>query len=194
VNRRQLEGLARQTLRQLELRPPLDVDLLRVRLGERRGKPIDIVASTNLADYQTFGITGSKPSAECDVIMYEARTTWTHQIMIILHELAHMICQHPREAVDHSYRAEFAQQFQTISPQALAEVLGTRPPSPWRRTLRRRRAQPLFGRSLYDDAVEWEAETMATIMISWVPGCGAGHITPTPADPLEDILGDVPAW
>jgi hypothetical protein len=189
VNRRQLRALSQETLRQLGMWPPLDVDLLIDRLAEHRGKPIDLVASTNLMGYQTFGITGSSEDADCDVIMYEARITGTHRLMIILHELAHMICKHPLKVIDHSYRADYTEEFQEISPQMLAQVLGGRPPG--RGFPRRRRSR--LGRSLYDDPVEWEAETMATIMVSWVPGLG-GYLTPAPTDPLQAILGDNPAW
>lgn len=75
MNRRELDKLARQTMRQLGLSQPLDVDQLRTRLAAQRGKPIDVVGSTSLAEQRTFGITGSRPGAACDVIMYEARTT-----------------------------------------------------------------------------------------------------------------------
>jgi hypothetical protein len=192
VNRRQLERLARQTMRELGLRQPLDVDLLRTRLGERRGKPIEVVASAGLAGYQTFGFTGSHPDADCDVIVYEARTTWAHQMMIILHELAHLICDHPRDVIDHSYRAEFVRQFQEISFETLAEVLGDRPPS-GRSWPRLPGLRPKVVRSLYDEAIEWEAETMATILSSWVNGLG-GYQPPQPTDELHAILGDVTAW
>lgn len=193
MNRRQLCALARRTLRELDLKPPLDVDLLRVRLGERRGKPIDVIPSAHLAGYRTFGITGSSSAAECDVIMYEARTTWIHQMMIILHEFAHMICAHPAHAIDHSYRALADQEFREISPQALAEVLGNRRPRGRLGARRRRASSSRLALSLYDHPVEWEAETMATIMIEWVPGCG-GYVAPLPDSPMQAILGDVTGW
>jgi len=182
VNRRKLAALCRRTLQSLELRPPLDVDLLRERLGERRGKPIDLVLTTNLTGRRTFGITASKPGAPSDVILVESQTTWAHQQLIVLHELAHMICDHPSAAIDHSYRANQVDEYQTISPAAVAAVLGTTPAAGGRR-----------GKSLYDNPVEWEAETMATIMINWVPGCGTRALE-LPSDPLEAALSDIPTW
>lgn len=189
MNRRQLHALAQRTMRELELTPPLDVELLRERLGEHRGRPILLTPSTELTGSRHFGFTADDPNEHATVIFYEPRTPWTHQIMIILHELAHLICDHPGHAIDHSYRADLGREFQEISPQALAEALGR---SPARRP-RGGAGRSGIGRSLYDQPVEWEAETMATIMIEWVPGCG-GHITPSPSDPLQAILGDVPAW
>lgn len=114
-------------------------------------------------------------------------------MMIILHELAHMICGHAREAIDHSYRAGHARQYQMISPQMLAEALGRRPPRRWKSASRRRRRPARFGRSLYDNPIEWEAEVLATILSSWVPGLG-GYVAPPPANALQDILGDVTGW
>jgi hypothetical protein len=186
MNRRELKALCRQTFRQLGLTPPLDVDLLRDRLAERRGKPIDLVPTRNLTGHRTFGFTASSAAAPCDVIMYEAGTSRTHQCMIILHELAHMICDHPMHAVDHSYRAPHVSEFREISPEILAGVLGTRPPNG------RGRGGAHIGQSLYDNPVEWEAETMATIMIAWV--AGGGGPTRRPADPFEAILSTPPAW
>ncbi|MCU1627388.1 MAG: hypothetical protein JWP64_2337 [Pseudonocardia sp.] len=125
----------------------------------------------------------STARADAVLIMSEARTTWSHQLMIILHELAHLICEHPGHAIDHSYRAEHQREFHEISPQALAAVLGDEPPS----TRRRRRSRTKFGSSLYNEAAEREAETMATIMSEWVPGYG-GYVPPPPKDQLH------PSW
>lgn len=191
MNRSQLRKLCQHTMRDLRLRPPLDVEALREALGEHRGRPIIIAASDELSGRRKFGFTWNDPSADAVLIMYEARTTWTHQMMIILHELAHLICEHPGTAVDHSYRTEHAQEFQEISPLALAQVLGTAPPRRARRT--RRRQRPLAA-SLYDEPAEWEAETMATIMSEWVPGLGGTASGRNRTGPLETILGDVVAW
>lgn len=190
MNRNQLRKLCQQTLRELDLRPPLDVELLCERLGRRRGRPIIVAASDELAGRRKFGFTWDDPAADAALIMYEARTTWTHQMMIILHELAHLICGHPGAAIDHSYRTDHAREFQEISPLALAEVLGTAPPRPPRRG---RKSQPRLAATLYDEPAEWEAETMATIMSGWVPGLG-GAGGRTGSDPLEAIVGDVAAW
>jgi hypothetical protein len=191
MNRNQLRKLCQRNLRELGLTPPLEVEQLRVALGLRRGRPILIAPSDELAGRRKFGFTWDDPSADAVLIMYEARTTWTHQMMIILHELAHLICEHPGAAIDHSYRADHGREFQEISPFALAQVLGTAPP---RKSKRERKRQTRLGASLYDEPAEWEAETMATIMSEWVPGLGAGTGDRPADDPLAAILGDVTAW
>lgn len=192
MNRNQLRRLCQQTFRELDLRPPLDVQLLCDRLGERRARPIIIAASDDLAGRRRFGFTWDDPGAEAILIMYEARTTWTHQMMIILHELAHLICAHPGAVIDHSYRADHTREFQEISPRALAAVLGTAPPREPGRIGGPRRAKLSAG--LYDEPAEWEAETMATIMSEWIPALGGHTGGPTASEPLEALLGDVRAW
>lgn len=191
MNRNQLRKLCQRRLRELDLRPPLDVELLCDRLGQRRGRSIIITPSDELAGRRKFGFTWDDPSADAVLIMYEARTTWTHQMMIILHELAHLICEHPGAAIDHSYRTDHAREFQEISPSALAEVLGS---APLRRPKRGGNRRALLGASLYDEPAEWEAETMATIMSGWIPGLGGRPREGRQPDPLGTILGDVADW
>lgn len=189
MNRQQVRKLCQATLRELELQPPLDVTLLVEGLAARRGRPIVLAPSEGLLGRRQFGFTWDDPNADAIVIMYEMRTTWRHQMMIVLHELAHLICAHPGRAIDHSYRSDHKREFQEISPAALAEVLGAAPPT----RARRRRPRAAFGSSLYDQPAEWEAETMATIMSDWVTGFG-GYRAPQPRDRLDDILGDAEAW
>jgi hypothetical protein len=189
VNRRQLRARAKTILRALGLQPPLDILLLCQRLGEQRGRPIKTVAMETSVGARKFGFLYDDPTAAAALILYEKNTTKTHQDMIILHELAHVMLDHPDQAVDHSYRAAFAAEFQTISPTAIAEILGHKPPS--RR--QKKRSEGTFGRSVYDDPIEWEAEMMATIMWGWTPESGA-YYPPPPKNTLEAILGDNPAW
>ncbi|WP_214364595.1 hypothetical protein [Pseudonocardia sp. H11422] len=206
MDRRELKDLCRDTLRQLGMRPPLDVHELCERLGAQRGRPIELVPTTELPPNSAFGITGGDDS--CDVIMYEARTTWTHQRLIILHELAHMILRHPRRAVDHSYDSAYAQEFRMISPETLAEVLGPgwagtpaepvsrsdRPRWPLRRSSADRSVPATSApRSLYDNPIEWEAETMATIMLPWVT-LGGPRPTSACEGKLMAALGDTAGW
>ena len=173
MNRWQLRGRARRTLRQLRLRPPLDVDLLVERLGRRLGKPIELHAE-DLIGRNTFGFLWNDPAAEMMLLVYEAKTSRAHQIMIILHELSHLILGHPGQAVDQSSRAPGKQQARRPG------LFGAGRRGPTTRTL-------------YDDRCEWEAETMATIMASWVTETG-GYVAPEPTSRLDAILGDPTAW
>jgi hypothetical protein len=191
----QLRATARRTLRRLDLAPPLDPRELAARLGEERGKPIHLVPSTELPPAAAFGVTGGDESR--DVVLYEARTSATSQMLIILHELAHIVLEHPRSAVDHSFRADRDGDYETFSADVLAELVGPPPPDPepgtrwpWRRGEPAEDAAPP---SLYASDIEWEAETLATILLTWVPGYG-NYVPPRQVSPLEQVLGDDGAW
>lgn len=178
MNRRQLRVRAERTLNQLDVSRPLVIDELRGALEDHRGKPIDLVPTTELPPRSAFAFTGS--TASFDVVMYDARLAGLHRDLVILHEFAHMLLGHQPAAVDHSSRSPLVEQFETIGPEALAEVLGEQPRR--RQRWSKKPTQP----SLYDDPTEWEAETMATILLSWMP-----HSDPTrqpPEDPFEQIL------
>ena len=181
MNRRQLGAHAELALRELGVDRPLDIEQLRNALAQRRGRPLDLVPTDDLPPHSAFAFTGSTDSL--DVVMYDARLVGLHRNLVILHEFSHMILDHSPSVVDHSYRAPRMEEFQAISAETLAEVLGTRPPRP----IRTRRARRRPERSLYDDPMEWEAETMATILLSWMPG-GSRPRRATPEDPFEEML------
>lgn len=210
----ELRAIARKTLRALELTPPLeDVDALAARLAERRGKPIILVATTELPPNVAFGVTGGDDNV--DIVLYESRTSTTSQLLIILHELAHIILEHPRAAVDHSFRTGHQEEeYEMFSADVLAELIGPEPEAkspqppetdahgedggagrpwrwPWKRPDGPRTAIPT--QSLYAADIEWEAETMATILLTWIPGYG-GYVPPRQGTPLEQVLGDDGAW
>jgi hypothetical protein len=184
MNRRELRAVGRAVLHELGLTRPLDVSLLCDCLADKRGRPIELVPTDALPHNSAFGFTGGDDTV--DVIMYEKRTARAHQTLIILHELAHMILEHPRHAVDHGYSSAQAEEFHTITPEALAEVLGQQPSrsTSWLGKRRMKRGHP----SLYDDRNEWEAEVLATILFSWTSACATADRAPT-TDRLETILG-----
>ena len=64
MNRNQLRRLCQQTFRELDLHPPLDVQLLCDRLGQRRARPIIIAASDDLAGRRRFGFRWDDPCAD----------------------------------------------------------------------------------------------------------------------------------
>lgn len=207
----ELLTFARNRLRRLGLAPPLDADALRAALEIERRTTISLIATTELPPYSAFGVTGSQ--GEHDVVLYEARTTRSHQTLIVLHEYAHMLLQHPPSEVLHTQAGPAT--FHEIDPQMIAEVLGLQapstpepPPAPpsrpgrrwWPAALRRDRlsrgcnaATASPGANLYARVAEREAETLATILLGWVPG-QARYIPARPPGLLDDILGDEGAW
>ncbi|WP_226360998.1 hypothetical protein [Pseudonocardia sp. ICBG1142] len=157
-----------------------------------------------------FGVTGSQGGI--DVVLYEARTTSSHQQLIILHEFAHMLLRHPPSEVLHT-QAE-VETFREIDAGAVAEALGVAlpdaaliSPPPSAQQQRRRRwwrpgrrphhptdgSSAITGGNLYARVCEQEAEMLATILLGWVPG-QAGYIPARPRSSLDEYLGDQGAW
>src|SRR5207248_11154088 len=91
MKERELRKRCRKLLNQLDIGPPLDVELLCERLGGRRGKPIRLMAYP-LEVPGPFGCWIATASA--DYIFYQAETTKSHHDHIILHELGHMLADH----------------------------------------------------------------------------------------------------
>lgn len=206
----ELLRLARARLRRLGVVPPLDPGALRSALELERGTTISLVETRELPPGSAFGVTGSQ--ADQEVVLYEARTTRSHQQLIVLHEYAHMLLRHPPSELLHT-RAE-VETFHEIDAAMVSEVLGVSPYSdsaatsvPPRRTRPERRWLPPALRrapasemlpvspeaSLYARVAEQEAETLATILLGWVPG-QAGYIPARPDGRLGAILGDEGAW
>jgi hypothetical protein len=175
MTRRQIHALCRRMMRDLHLGRPLDVEQLRERLAARRGRPIICEPDESLGARSAFGFMWDDPRGI--VIFYDVRTPPLHQTMIILHELSHLILGHPGEAIDHSYQREFS----LISTDVITEVLGG--PADTVKSRRGRRGRR--SASLYSERIEWEAETMATILLSWTAQAGTRSAS---EDPFEEIL------
>jgi len=88
VSDRRLRKRCRTLLRELDIRPPLDVRDLCARLAQRRGRPIRLMAHP-LKVPGPFGLWFMTESM--DVIFYQQQTTRPHQDHIILHEIGHII-------------------------------------------------------------------------------------------------------
>jgi len=142
MKERELRRRCRKLLKQLDIGPPLDVEVLCARLGERRGKPIRLMPYP-LEVPGPFGCWIATSTA--DYIFYQAETTKSHQDHIILHELGHMLADHHPHG--DAEPADFLRgPVPDLDPDAVHRALR---------------------RSSYDDAHEWEAETVATIILEW---------------------------
>jgi hypothetical protein len=94
VSDRKLRKRCRTLLRELDVRPPLDVRELCGRLARQRGRPIRLVAHP-IRVPGPFGLWFMTESM--DVIFYQRQTTRPHQDHIILHEIGHLIADHPSD-------------------------------------------------------------------------------------------------
>lgn len=140
---RRLVGLRRRLrseLRAAGVEGPVPMAEICSRLGERRGKPIRLMAFP-LEVPGPFGLWIKTASA--DIIVYQGTgTTWFHQQHIIAHELGHVLADHPSDEGD-----------DTVWAQLLPDI----PPDVIRRTLRRRTS--------YGNEYEKEAEALATVLL-----------------------------
>ncbi|MGH3830244.1 MAG: hypothetical protein ACRDRS_07280 [Pseudonocardiaceae bacterium] len=170
MRERELRRHCRRDLRALGIEPPLRVDVLCQRLGERRGRPIRLV-SCPLQVPGPFGLWLA--TASTDYIFYQAETTRVHQDHIILHEVGHILADHRSDDTDDEY-------WQQIMPDLSLGVI--------RRALRR---------THYDTEQEQEAELVATIIMKWA--LVLDYVTSRrSAEPavrrLQNALGDRQGW
>lgn len=201
-----LLATARRRLLTLGLAPPFDMDALRGGLERARGTTIAIVPTDELPVGAAFGLTGRQ--GEVEVILHESRTDLAHQRVIILHEFAHMLLEHPPSAVLHSQEPEMAT-FREIDASLVASTLepdqqrwfANAPATKrraWRRWLTkvsgRARADQLEShrpRGPYGPVYEWEAETLATILLGWTEDAATTGASPDElaVHRLTDALG-----
>lgn len=90
MNRFRLRRRHAALLRGLPLPVPFDVHALCEQVAARRGRPIRLVPMSGLAGVCGLWI-GTDTS---DLIFHESATTPPHREHIILHELAHVLCDH----------------------------------------------------------------------------------------------------
>ncbi|WP_410597078.1 hypothetical protein [Amycolatopsis sp. lyj-23] len=152
MNERLLRRRCRRLLNELDIRPPLDVVELCRRVGERRGKPIRLLAHS-IPVPGPFGVWISTRPA--DYILYQRETSKPHQNHIILHELGHLLAGHESDPCDDDLLAEF---YPDMSTDSLRRRYPDLEPDAVRRALRR---------TSYDTDQEREAETTATIILEW---------------------------
>ncbi|MGW5715136.1 hypothetical protein ACWEVP_03135 [Amycolatopsis sp. NPDC003865] len=152
MNERVLRRRCRRLLKELDIRPPLDVFELCRRVGESRGKPIRLLPHS-IPVPGPFGVWISTRLA--DYILYQQETSKPHQNHIILHELGHLLAGHESDPCDDELLTGL---YPDMSPESLRQRYPDLEPDAVRRALRR---------TSYDTDQEREAETTATIILEW---------------------------
>jgi hypothetical protein len=105
-------------LRGLEIPVPFDLDVLTKRIAARRGRPIKLMPMAGLT-----GICGLWVSTESvDLIFYEQETTPPHREHIVLHELAHVLCDHYPVSLSLAEQAKLL--LPNLDPTLVERVLG----------------------------------------------------------------------
>lgn len=170
MSERALRQRCRRLLRQLDVRPPLDVTEMCGRLGTLQGRPIYLLEHP-LPASGPFGVWLSMPAV--DYIVYQEQTSRPHQVHIILHELGHLIAEHRGDEQGDGV-------LQMSYPDIDLDIV--------RRALLR---------NSYDRAQERDAETVATIILEWASVLDplAPRLSPSlAAQRLQSSLGDRMGW
>ncbi|WP_326647206.1 toxin [Streptomyces sp. NBC_01750] len=143
---------------------PMSCDIagLCARLSERRGRPLHLIPIAMRAA-QPCGLWIASDAA--DLVIFEAKTTRPHQDHIIVHELAHIVCEHRSSSSLDDATARLV--FPDLNPELVRNMLQ---------------------RSNYSDAQEQEAEMMASLILA-TQNDGIA-VPPTPAlGALSEALG-----
>lgn len=139
TSKRELRRRCERIVEQLDLPDPFDIEQLCRRLGAQRGRPIRLLP-LRLPVNSPCGMWVS--TAAFDAIFYETDTSPAHQILIIAHEIGHLLCEHAAPPV--------------LDRDASRLLLPDLDPELVQRTL---------GRTNYSALEEREAETIATVLL-----------------------------
>lgn len=152
-----------ETLREVSLPSPFNVETFCAVLSERRGRPIHLCAMT--MGISPCGVWLALP--QVDYIFYEEGTTRLHREHIVLHELGHVLSDHaPTDVLDE-------------------EVIRALMPG-----LDVRMVQRVLGRTSYSAVQEQEAELLASLVLERArrePTPGARTATPEVAGVLDKL-------
>jgi hypothetical protein len=105
-------------LRDLDLPPSFDLPTLCAELSARRGRPIKQLPMTGLSEVCGLWIA----TDTADLIAYEQHTSAPHQNHIVLHEIAHMLCDHFPATLSPAELAQFL--LPNLDPKLIRRVLG----------------------------------------------------------------------
>ncbi|NLU83299.1 hypothetical protein HCA44_10960 [Rhodococcus sp. HNM0569] len=140
-------------------------DTLVAAVAERRKRSITLVPVR--AELVQYGHSGLWLAREHDdVVLYADHTSARHATHIVCHELAHMLLRHDE---DPATRADAGDTRGPGSTDVLAEV---RAAVPTAGTVR-----AVFGRSSYSDRQEYDAELLATLVMSTMRSHGSADRT-----------------
>lgn len=123
----------------LNIAASCDLSMLCAHLSQQRGRPL-YLSPLDMQAPHPCGVWVA--SNEADFIFYEASTSKAHQKHIIMHELAHIICHHRGCGGLDDASARLL--FPDVDPELVRDMLR---------------------RTTYSDFQEWEAETMASLML-----------------------------
>ncbi|MEY9962497.1 hypothetical protein ABIA33_000523 [Streptacidiphilus sp. MAP12-16] len=158
LEHRRLSRRCRRLAQSLTLPSPFDADAFIASTAERLGRRIELIP------------VETRPSAPCGLlvttddcayILYAADTSPLHQRQILLHEAAHLICNHASSSPDPAARLVLPH----LSPALITHVLG---------------------RTVYTEPQEREAELLASFVLRRT---SREELTPHPPSTSQLRLG-----
>lgn len=183
ASRRGLAGLRRRVrreLRSLDLPTPLSLEVLCERLGERRGRPLSM-RFVGLPVPGPFGYWMA--TEESDTILVQSATTASHQFLIALHELGHVMAGHSSRRTDSGEPPPGSP-----SDETLQELLPDVPS--WM-------IQGALHREIYDNDQEREAELVGSLIMEWadrIASTAAPSADTSTARRMQDALAERQGW
>lgn len=175
--RRRCEAVVRTLDHRVGIPTPWELNTFLDRLEQERGRLIELIPFTATVPGSPCGIWVGTDSR--DLIYHEEATSVLHQDHIILHEIAHMICNHTGVALLNAEHVRSLLQTDTVKGQV----------------------QTVLGRGAYTTVEEQEAELVATLILERasrsIHSTGAVSVSSaevaTTQQRIADILGRRPA-
>lgn len=143
MRHRRLRKKCTALIRSLDLPDPFDIEVLCTRIGDSRGRPLQLAPLAFPAE-GPCGLLVS--TAAADYIFYEANTGPTHRTHVIAHELGHLLLDH------HPAGGPLDDCAGRLVPDGLDSTL----------------VQHMFGRNQYAHPDEFAAEYFATRVLRQV--------------------------
>ncbi|MEU7905251.1 hypothetical protein [Actinoplanes sp. NPDC049118] len=154
----------RDIVRDLDIPSPFDVHEFCRRLGDKRGRPI-LLLPMDLPPDSPCGLWMS--TERQDYVFYQKATSGPHQLLIILHEIGHLLC-------DHRIGPVLSDELSTLLAPDLDPAL----------------IKSMLGRSHYSQESEHEAETVATLILGEVSRFAPEQTSEVPAE-VADVVGRI---
>ncbi|MCN0154946.1 hypothetical protein [Salinispora arenicola] len=165
MNERELTRRCERVVRDLDFPQPFTIDEFCSRLGQRRGRPIQLVPQR----FPPQGPCGALvATVQMDVIFFQVGTSVSHQNHIVAHEIGHLVCGHPAQSLLDDIDLQLF--LPAINPRLIRHMLA---------------------RAGYDETAEREAEIFASLVTRrastsrWTP--------PSDAPPLKRIARSLAA-
>lgn len=184
---RRLRRTASQVLRDLDAPNPLDIYDLCRRFAEHRGRPLTV----RTAVIPVPGPTGIwVDTVTGDHVFVQQNTTPVHQMLILVHELGHIIAGHNSDPDE-----TCASLMGAVDP-GMLEILGPDVPR-WTMLAVDDTSPPARHRNNYDDEQEQDAERIASVILEW---SDRAKFTAPPSAATEigrraqDALSERPGW